>query len=230
MPLVLDILFVLIAAIFILVGVRRGFIKSLIQSAKLLLSIVAMYFLGSHTATFLRDKFIFKGVYDFVYGKVDGLYKDATASLNTDELLASFPEFLLNDEVRANIENATSEESGTALVESVTNSIANPVSDVFSNILGYALTFVLALIILSIAAWFLTKLADRITFIGKVNRILGGVWGALMGIIILFMIASVVKFLGADAPLYNDTVVVKFFGDSILLEIFKIINIGSMLG
>ena len=230
MPLVLDILFVLIAAIFILVGVRRGFIKSLIQSAKLLLSIVAMYFLGSHTATFLRDKFIFKGVYDFVYGKVDGLYKDATASLNTDELLASFPEFLLNDEVRANIENATSEESGTALVESVTNSIANPVSDVFSNILGYALTFVLALIILSIAAWFLTKLADRITFIGKVNRILGGVWGALMGIIILFMIASVVKFLGADTPLYNDTVVVKFFGDSILLEIFKIINIGSMLG
>lgn len=230
MPLVLDILFVLIAAIFIIVGVKRGFIKSLIQSAKLLLSIVAMYFLGSHMAAFLREQFIFKGVYDFVYGKVDGLYKEATASLNTDELLASFPEFLLNDEVRANIENATSEESGTALVESVTNSIANPVSDVFSNILGYALTFVLALIVLSIAAWFLTKLADRITFIGKINRILGGVWGALMGIIILFMIASVIKFLGTGSPLYDETVVVKFFGDSILLEIFKIINIGSMLG
>ena len=229
MPLVLDILFVLIAAIFIVVGVRKGFIKSLIQSAKLLLSIVAMYFLGSHMAAFLREKFIFKGVYDFVYEKVDVLYKDATASLNTEELLASFPKFLLNDEVRANIENATSEESGAALVESVTNNIANPISDVFSNILGYALTFVLALVILSVAAWFLTKLADRITFVGKVNRILGGIWGALMGIVVLFMIASIIKFLGANTPLYDQTVVVKFFGDSILLEVFKIINIGSML-
>ena len=229
MPLVLDILFVLIAAIFIVVGVRKGFIKSLIQSAKLLLSIVAMYFLGSHMATFLKDKFIFKGVYDFVFTKVDGLYQEAASSINADELLASFPDFLLNDEVRANIENATSEESGAALVESVTNSIANPVSDVLSNILGYALTFVLAFIILTIAAWFLTKLADRIAFVGKANRILGGIWGGLMGIIVLFMIASIIKFLGADSPLYNDTVVVKFFGDSILLEIFKIINIGSML-
>ena len=115
------------------------------------------------------------------------------------------------------------------MVESVSTNLANPIADVISNILGYALTFVLAFIILTIAAWFLTKLADRIAFVGKANRILGGIWGGLMGIIVLFMIASIIKFLGADSPLYNDTVVVKFFGDSILLEIFKIINIGSML-
>ncbi len=231
MPLVLDILFVLIAAIFIVVGIRKGFIKSLIQSAKLLLSIVAMYFLGSPMAQFLKDQFIFKGVYDFVHNFVDGIYQQSTAGMNAEEILASFPPFMVNDQVKADVNAsiADAEQSGAALVESISNIVANPVSDVISNILGYVLTFVLALIVLSIAAWFLTKLADRITFIGKVNRILGGVWGALMGIIVLFMIASIVKFLDANNLVYQDTAIVKFFGDSILLEIFKIINIGSML-
>ena len=224
---VLDIVFALIGIIFIAVGIKKGFIKSLIQSAKLLLSIVAAYFLGSQVGLILKDKFIFKPVYDFVFDKVNGLYLDATASLNAEEVIASFPKFLMNDELKNQITNATSEESGAALVESVSTSIADPVSGFFANVLGYVLVFVVALIVLSIAAWLLTKLTDKIAFLGTANRILGGVWGALMGAIVLFMIASVIKLIGAGDPLYTNTVIVKFFGDSALLEAIKILNIGA---
>lgn len=231
MPLILDILFVVLAAVFIMKGVRKGFIKNLIQSAKFLLAIVAMYFLGSPVAAFLRDKFIFKSVYNSVHGFVNDIYQRSTASMNADEVLASFPEFMVNDEVRAQVTSSIedAEKTGAALVESISNNIANPVANVISNILGYILTFVVALIVLSIAAWFLTKLAEKITFFGKLNRILGGVWGGLMGIIVLFMLASIIKFFDAEDIFYSKTVLVKFFGDSILLEIFKIINIGAML-
>lgn len=225
--LVLDIVFALIGIIFIAVGIKKGFIKSLIQSAKLLLAIVAAYFLGSQVGLILKDKFIFKPVYDFVFDKVNGLYLDATSSLNPEEVIASFPKFLMNDELKNQITNATSEESGTALVESVSTSIADPVSGFVSNLLGYVLVFVVALIVLSIVAWLLTKITDKIGFLGTVNRILGGVWGALMGAIVLFMIASVIKLIGAGDPLYTDTVIVKFFGDSALLEAIKILNIGA---
>jgi uncharacterized membrane protein required for colicin V production len=231
MPFALDLMFVVLAAIFIVVGVRKGFIRSLIQSAKFILSIVAMYFLGSHVATFLKDKFLFKSIYNSVHSFVNNIYENSTASMNSEEILSSFPQFMVNDEVRAQVESsiADAEQSGAALVETISNNIANPVAVVLSNILGYVLTFVLALIILSIAAWLLTKLADRSEFIGKANRIFGGIWGALMGTIVLFMIASIIKFFDANGVIYQDTAVVKFFGDSILLEIFKIINIGSML-
>ena len=231
MPLILDLLFVVLAAVFIMKGVRKGFIKNLIQSAKLLLAIVAMYFLGSPVAAFLRDKFIFKSVYNSVHGFVNDIYQRSTASMNADEILASFPEFMVNDQVRDEVTSsiADAEKTGAALVESISNNIANPVANVISNILGYILTFVVALIVLSIAAWFLTKLADNVAFFGKANRILGGIWGGLIGIIVLFMLASIVKFFDAEGLIYSKTVIVKFFGESILLEIFKIINIGAML-
>ena len=217
--LILDILFVLIAAIFIFVGVKRGFIKSLIQSAKMILTIVITYFLGSSVATFLKDKFIFKAVYDFWYGKVDGVYQDATASLNVDEFtstIESIPSFLLADEKKAEILESVSEESGAAIVDSVSTSLATPVADAISGILGYVLTFVLAFVLLTVAAWLLTKIADRIAFIGTANRILGGVFGALMGSIVLMIIAAIIGFIDANGVAYPHTVIVKLLGNILL--------------
>ena len=213
--LILDVLFVLVAAIFIFVGVKRGFIKSLIQSAKLILNIVITYFTGSFVATFLKDNFIYKSVYDFWYGKVNGVYQDATASLDVESLrttVESAPDFLLAPEKKAEILASLSEESGTAIVESVSTNLANPVADVISNILGYALTFVLAFILLTVAAWLLTKIADRIAFIGTANRILGGVFGALVGTIVLMIIAVIIGFLDVEGAVYPHTAIVKLLG------------------
>ncbi len=216
--LILDILFVLVAAIFIAVGVKRGFIKSLIKSAKLLLTILATYFLGSSIATFLRDKFIFKSIYDVVYGKANGIYESVNGSVEGfREGLTNFfkvlPDFFLKPEKEEEILNAISEENGLTMVESISNNIANPVADVVSNILGYVITFVLAFVILTVAAWLLTKIADRISFIGTANRILGGAFGALMGIIILMVVAVIVNFIDANQAVYPYTVIVKLLGN-----------------
>ena len=214
---ILDILFVLVAALFIYVGVKKGFIKSLIQSAKLLLTIVATYFLGSPVAAFIKEKFVFQKVYDFWYEKIDSVYQSASAT--TEELRAtveSAPDILLAPEKKAEILASLSEESGAAMVESVSNSIATPFADVISNVIGYALTFVLAFVILTVAAWFLTKIAERIPFIGTANRILGGVFGAVLGIIILMIAAVIIGFIDAKGAVYPDTSIVKLLGDFLL--------------
>ena len=213
---ILDILFVVVAAIFIAVGVKRGFIKSLIQSAKLILTIVATYFLGSPVAAFVKEKFVFQKVYDFWFEKVDGIYQQANSTLNIDEFretVESAPNFLLAPEKKAEILTSLSEENGAAMVETVSNSLAHPVADVISNIIGYALTFVVAFIVLTVVAWLLTKIADRFSIIGTANRILGGVFGAAVGVIVLMIIAVIVKFLDAEDAIYPDTVIVKLLGD-----------------
>ena len=215
-PLILDILFVLVAALFIYVGVRKGFIKSLIQSAKLILTTIITYFLGSSVAAFIKEKFVFQKVYDSWYEKINGIYQQANETLNIDEFKAtveSAPEILLNSEKKAEILESLSEESGAALVESVSTSIANPIADGISNIIGYALTFVVVLILLTIGAWLLTKIADRIAIIGTANRILGGVFGALLGGIVLIVAAVVINFIDAEGVVYPNTVVVKLLGN-----------------
>lgn len=219
LALVLDLLFVLVAALFIIVGVRRGFIKSLIQSAKLILTTVITYFLGSPVAAFIKEKFVFQKVYDSWYERISGAYQQANESLNIDEFrttVESAPDFLLAPEKKAEILGSLSEESGAALVESVSTSIANPIADVISNVLGYALTFVVTLIVLTIAAWLLTKIADRISIIGTANRILGGVFGAMLGTIVLVLVAVIIGFIDAEGAVYPNTVIVKLLGNILM--------------
>ena len=213
--LILDILFVLVAALFIYVGVKKGFIKSLIQSTKLILTTIITYFLGSPVAAFIKENFVFQKVYDAWYARFNGMYQQANETLNIDEFRATVetaPEFLLRPEKKAEILESISEESGAALVESLSTSIANPIADVISNIIGYALTFVVVLVLLTIGAWLLTKIADRVAIIGTANRILGGVFGALLGTVILVVAAVVISFIDAEGAVYPDTVIVKLLG------------------
>ena len=216
LSLILDILFVLVAALFIFVGVRRGFIKSLIQSAKLVLTIIITYLCGSPVAAFIREKFVFKSVYDFWYAKVDNIYQEANASLNTAEFkttVESAPDFLLAPEKKAEILASMSEESGAAMVDSVATSLTNPIADAISNIIGYVLTFFVAFILLTIVAWLLTKIADRVAVIGTANRILGGVFGALVGFVVLMVVAVIVAFIDAEGTVYPNTAIVKLLGN-----------------
>lgn len=221
-PLILDIAFVLVAVIFIVVGAKRGFIKSLIQSAKLILTIIATYFIAPYTSAFLKEKFIFKSVYDFFFEKFNGIYESVEGSIETlreqiNEFFNSGSQWLINllisSEKREEILNAISEENAGTLVETISTNCANPVADVISAILGYVLTFVLAFVILTIVAWLLTKIADRFSVIGTANRILGGVFGAAVGIVVLTIIAVIIKFLDVEATIYPDTVIVKLLGD-----------------
>lgn len=178
MPLILDILFVLIAVIFIAVGVKRGFIKSLIQSAKFLLALVVTYFVGPIISQFVSDRFISPWIND---------------------VGVSVAEKILPKALRPAADG----------VLPYTQALAN----LISNIIAYVITFVLALILLSIVAWLLTKLTDKIAFLGTANRILGGLFGAAMGAIVLFIIASIIKYLDAKDALYSQTVIVEFLGN-----------------
>ena len=187
MPLVLDILFVLIAAIFIAVGVRRGFIKSLIQSAKFLLSLVIAYFVGPITGQFVKDRFIFQPIYDWLN------------EMGTN-VVETLPKFL---------------QPAEGAVGQEVYPIADSISTLISNIIGYIVTFVIALIVLAILGWLLTKLTDRFTFFGTANRILGGVFGAVMGVIVLLIAAAIIKLLDVEGTVYPDTAIVKFFGNII---------------
>lgn len=225
--LILDILFVVVAVAIIAICAKRGFIKSLLHSAKLLFAVILAYVFGGQLGAFLNQHFIGASVRNFVYEKINGLYTSASSSLNIDEIAAKFPDFIMTEELKQTISNATAEESGEALVSSVTESISVPISTLISNIVGYIAVFIVSFILLIVVAWLLTKVIDKIAFLGTANHILGGVWGALIALILLFIAASVIKvFLGGTAG-YDQTVIVKFFGDSALLEVIKILDVGG---
>lgn len=223
---VLDVLFIVVAALFVFLGIKRGFIQSVIRSAKLILAFVLAYFLGGPVAGLLNSAFIGGWVNGFVYDKVNSLYQ-STANMGAEEIASNFPSFLMTEEVKTNIANASQGEAGEVLVQSVSDSISSPIASLISNVLGYILVFLLSFILLVVVAKLLTAVIDKIAILGTLNRVLGGLWGALTGVLVLFVAASVVKLFLGGTDIYQATVVVKFFGDSALLETVKILNVGS---
>lgn len=111
-----------------------------------------------------------------------------------------------------------------AFVEDV---VADPIATVISNVLGAVVVFIAAMIVLSIAAWFLTKLADKIPFVGALNHILGGVFGAVEATLTLLFLASVIKLFFGEMDVYGDSVIVKFLADSALLDAFSFLDVAT---
>lgn len=222
-----DILFLVVGVGLVLVCAKRGFLKSAIHFLKTVLAFVFAYLFGSKLGQFLCDKFIAAPVREWVYGRLEGLYTQAASSVNAEAIASEFPDFLLSDEIKENLSAA--EGSGEELLNTMTDSIATPAATVISNILGYIGVFVISLVLLWVAAIVLTKLVERITFLHRINTALGALLGLLIAVTLLFVAASVIKFISAESELYTGSVIVKFFGDSALLEKLKFLNIGNLL-
>lgn len=222
---IVDVVLLAIAALIIWRCTANGFIKGLLRSARVLLAFVIAYFLGNPVGAFLYKSLFYNPIYKFVYGKVDGLYQGASGTLTGEEVLNKFPDFL-NDGALAEKLNAI-ESTSEDWIESVSQSIASPFATVVSNLVAYVLVFVLALILLSIVIKLLDSLVSNITVLDRINKLLGCVWGILLALAACLAIASLIKLFFADAPIYADSVVLKFFGESALLKIFGFLDVGK---
>ena len=224
--LIWDIAVLLLALIMIVISAKRGLIKSLVHSAKLIFAFIFASTFGNVLGAFFKDQFVYNAVYDFAHGKVSEVYQNATGNVTPEQIMEQLPPFAQTEEVRAALEGVSGE--GSNLIDTLSANVANPVSDIISNALGYVCVFFLSLIVLWIAAVLITKIADRIPFIGAINHILGGVWGALTATVVLLLIASVFKLFFADTDLYTQSVILKFLGDNATAEIIKVFGLEAV--
>lgn len=222
-----DGIFIVIAAVLVIAYAKRGFIKSFIRSARLILSILAAYFWGSAVGGLLCEKWLGAPVRQFVFDKVNGLYQGAADAFRVENVKESLPSFLLNDSMTAKLDAL--EGSGTELVEQITDTVATPVATLLSNILGCVLVFVLSLVALSVGAWLLEKVISHITLLDTANTLLGLAWGILVAAFVLFSLASLLRIFLADSAVYTESVIVKFFGESKILGSVCFPDLGKTL-
>lgn len=225
---IIDIILIAFGLIMILCYAKRGFFKSVIHSLKGIIALVLAYFFGGRVAAIVSEKFISEPVRDAVFKKVDSIYQSTAGSVDVEQLTTSFPDFIMTEEVQSKI--ASAEGTGESLVNSVTDAIASPIATVISNVIGYVLVFLVALIGLWIIASILDKIVDHLLILSTVNKLLGGVLGAIIAAVILFVVGSVMKYFFAENDIYVNSVILKFFGESSLLETHKFLDVGSLLG
>ena len=213
LPWIADGLLIALAAAIIVIGIVRGFIKTVIESAKLVVSILLAVLIGGLLGTFIQNAFVEDMVREPVYGWVDETVTAVSEELNVDGVMAELPDFLVGEDLRAEIEEATSQESRDAMVADITEAITKPLSIAISKVIGYAVVFIVAFLALSVVAWLLNKWAESNEVVNTVNRILGGVLGALSAIITLLLISSIIRMFWGDADFYQNSILLKLLGN-----------------
>lgn len=225
--LIADLLFVLIGVFIIWRCASNGFIKCLFKFVRTILALVLAYLLVAPVAPLIAENFIEEPVYNAVFEKVDEIYANAEESVDVDSLMEKLPDVLKTEDLEEKL--ADIDASGEALVEEVSATISAPLVTISSSVIAFVLLFLLLFILLSIAMAILNSLIERIKLIHLVNTLLGLAWGALVALILWTIVSALLKVLLGGMPLYEESVVIKFFAEADLLNNLGIIDFAEDL-
>ena len=212
MQTVIDILLIVVFALLVFRGWRRGFMKSILSLGRLILSLVITILFGSAFAGWLDKTYVNPPVFDAVFKKFSDIAADVTATAEggIDALVEKIPEAFRG---YLDLESVDPAAEINALVEEWSHTVADGISKVIATILGFILLFVISFIVLTVVIFIVGKLA-KLPAIKTVDKLLGLVVGILSGAVAVVIISII---LGAILGLVGQGEVVE---GSFMLRLF----------
>ena len=188
MNIFLDVSLIALILITVIVCWYRGFIRTVFGALKTVFAAILTYIFAPRVCAYLLQVVFGSRVTDFVYARLTAMVAEGAETLNLAQVIAEIPESAkalltnFNVDLDALVEKYGSVGgAGSEELMELATSISAPVASFLSNAIGYALTFAVASILLSIVAWALSKVAD-LPIIKKCDRLLGlliGILGAV---------------------------------------------------
>lgn len=225
-----DLTLILVLLIAIIVGYKKG-IFSVVKRFRMILSVFLAWQLkltapvkGIVGKIFRIDKEYFTERVDTTFGEKlsEGLQNSEMSAEEVFDstfgklggLLSGIKDALI-EKISAGAESAVSE---------VTELVASTVYDLIFGLIGFVLLFIIFFVLFTVLYHIINKILN-IGVLGLINRILGGVFGAVTGIIWMWLLAIVfVKLLPLFLPFTAETVAggslgtVKWFINSFFLS------------
>lgn len=189
MQLVIDILLLVIFALLVFRGWRRGFMKSVLSLGRLVLSVIITIAFGSTFAAWLDERFINPPVFEKVYAKFSGIAADVTATAEggVDALVEKIPEAFRG---YLDLESLDPSAEINALVEQWSHTVADSISGVIAAVLGFILLFILSFLVLTLVIFIVGKVA-KLPAIKTVDKLLGLLVGIFSGSVAVIIISVV---------------------------------------
>lgn len=208
-----DIIAILIVISLILWGARKGFVKTIFSLGSLLLSLVLALSLYPAVTDFLSDSAVGDYVKINVYTVLGVDESEAPQQPESDSIL-NLPQSLFGGAVQQ--AEATARET-----------LANGIAEFALKLLGILIVFILVKVIL----WLVLKIFDaftRLPVIRTANKLLGGVTGAVYGVLVIYLILALLTFTttlqATNKPIelvLESTYVSTMYHNNILLNFLK---------
>ena len=219
MSIVLDVILVAIFAAYVILAAKKGFVRTLLE----LVAVIAAVFLA-----FQISPVVAQGAYDGLVEKQIVAAVDEQISENVDSLsvtdkanavLDSIPEFAVSFASSVGIEisdvkNQIASQSidSENLAQSLVEKVAEPIVVGALTVILFLLLAAVLIVLLKLVAKYVSKLFD-IPIVKSLNQTLGGVLGAIKGVLVLLVICTGLRLIfggeeGKFAVAVNDSFVV----------------------
>lgn len=190
MNIALDMILLVVLIISLIVGIYRGLIKSAARFLGSIIAVCVSALFGGVIATWLFDTFFRDSFTEKINASITGM----TGQENLTGLFDSLPEFIQRALESAGISQQSIEGSLTQTQGEVAEALvdaAAPVFILFLKVLAVIVLFMVCMIIVSAVAALLDKLIT-LPILGGVNKALGGLFGILSAVILLWVILAAV--------------------------------------
>lgn len=177
-----DIIILIIIVLLGVLGARRGFVKSVIGILSLAASVALAWMLYPVIAEMLESIGVKNAIYETIYNNI-------ASAISTGQSPDAFPQIM-----RQAIE------SGEA---AISQSVANSAAVTVLNAIAFILVLIVSKVIIFLASKILIKISN-FSIIGFFNRIFGGLFGVLQGILIVYVALTIIY---AVAPLRENPVI-----------------------
>ena len=211
--LIIDIVIAALLVLSLIIGGKRGFIRSLLSVVILVVSLLG----SSIVANMLADP-----VTEWVTPRVQQSILDRLTDGHSEEAViaaAASDNAALAKLVDFDAITGIAMEAGKNLLEGAVTGMGRS--------LVYAVLFLLSFLLLTLLLRLVTSplhLAERAPVLGALNRLAGAALGLCIGILVMFAAASVVQWTGlVDAATMKDTYLLKYFAQHSPMDIIALL-------
>ena len=236
MSLIFDIIIVAVCILSIILGAKKGFIKSIMGMCTLIAALFLAYAFTPTLSAYVHDTEIMGNVSESIGDTIKSLSRTDEGEYNLEKMFEDMPDAFrqILDRYNANESELagtiTPEANATeSVVDSLASAIAAPVVSVISNVVSFLLIFVAAVIVLKL----LTLLLDLI-FQLPVLKTANTMLGVLIGIVAALFWAWVlcplsIAFIHAMSSISPDLFNESVIENSVILSFFSSNKIGDII-
>lgn len=216
MSLILDLVIILIIALCVFIGIKRGAVKEIVSLIGIVVALILAITISKIGATFIYNRFVGEAIYNTVYKAVED-----KVGVDISTTIDALPEeiFQIGDAIGVDIseklESGLKEDTNLAssVAEIVSESIAKPLVITIIQLVLFIILFVVFKVLI---CWLgkILNIVAKLPVLGSANKLVGGIVGLLKGVIIASIVCYVViiilkvqpdGFAGINSEIVEDT-------------------------
>lgn len=197
-----DIAIIGIILLFAVVGLLKGFMKTLLSFAGVVLALIAAVLLTKPVVASLAGSKIETMIGDKVFTLLSGMGDLMTTEIPSYEVLVEVLQQSLPASVAQSLAQSVAEMIGTSANQTLAQLLTPGLTNIFMNLLVFIALFVILMIIFAIVKA-IVNAVKHIKLIDIADKILGFILGALMGVAFVYLIMLILTLLTGVESINN---------------------------